>query len=105
VLSYTVAQRTREIGLKMALGAHRTTVIAEVVRGALVLTALGTVLGLAGAFALTRLLRSWLFSVSPADPATFIAAGLLLAVTALLASYVPARRSASVDPMSVLRME
>jgi putative ABC transport system permease protein len=105
VLSYTVAQRTPEIGLRMALGAQRSTVTLEIVRGALVLAALGLALGLAGAFALTRLLTSWLFSVSPADPATFAATALLVAIVSLLASYVPARRAASVDPLSVLRAE
>jgi ABC-type antimicrobial peptide transport system permease subunit len=104
-LSYTVAQRTPEIGVKMALGAQKSTVIMEVVRGALLMSAFGIVLGLASAFALTRLLTSWLFSVGPADPATFAATAMLLAAMALLASYVPARRSASVDPVSVLRAE
>jgi predicted permease len=105
VLSYTVAQRTPEIGVRMALGAPRSVVVMEVVRSALVLAGFGVVLGLGVAVALSRLLTSWLFSVSPGDPTTFAAAALLLGVMTLLASYVPARRSASVDPASVLRAE
>jgi predicted permease len=105
VLSYTVAQRTQEIGVRMALGAQRSTVIMEVVRSALFLAASGVVLGLAAAFALTRLLTSWLFNISPGDPATFGTAAVVLGVMAVLASYVPAYRSASIDPASVLRAE
>jgi putative ABC transport system permease protein len=105
VLSYTVAQQIPEIGVRMALGARRSTVVVEVVRGALALTAAGVGLGLIAAFAVTRMLTAWLFTVSPTDPATFAATGLLLAVVALLASSVPAFRAASVDPSSVLRAE
>jgi putative ABC transport system permease protein len=103
VLSYTVAQRSAEIGLRMALGAQRGDVVTGIVRGALSLAAAGLVLGLAGAWALTRLLTSQLFSVSPTDPATFVAASLLLVVVTVLASYVPGRRAAGVDPVSVLK--
>ncbi len=105
VLSYTVAQRTQEIGVRMALGAQPAIVVVEVVRGALLLAVSGLVLGLAGAFALTRLLTSFLFSVGPTDPATFAAVSLLLLLVAGLASFVPARRAANVDPVSVLRTE
>ena len=105
VLSYAVAQRTPEIGVRMALGAQRSAVVVEVMRDALLLTFSGIVLGLGGAFAISRLLSSWLFGVSAADPPTFAGTALLLALTAVLASYVPARRSASVDPVSVLRTE
>ncbi len=105
VLAYSVAQRTSEIGVRMALGAQRSTIVMEVVRSALFLAASGIVLGLAAAFALTRLLTSWLFNISPGDPATFGAAALALGVMAVLASYVPAYRSASIDPASVLRAE
>jgi len=105
VLSYTVAQRTPEIGVRMALGAQASTVVLEVVRSALFLAASGMVLGVGSAFALTRLLTSWLFNISPADPATFAASALLLGVMALLASYIPAHRSARIDPVSVLRAE
>ncbi|HWW82123.1 MAG TPA: ABC transporter permease [Vicinamibacterales bacterium] len=105
VLSYNVAQRSGEIGVRLALGAQRVTVIAQVVRGALLLVGSGIVLGLASAFVLTRLLTSLLFSISPADPATFLATALLLILTALVASYFPARRSANLDPISVLKSE
>jgi putative ABC transport system permease protein len=105
VLSYTVAQRTSEIGLRMALGAQRATVVGEVVRKGLLLVALGFMLGLAGAFALTRLLTSFLFGIQPTDPATVAAVSALLLFVAILASYIPARRAASVDPVSALRAE
>jgi putative ABC transport system permease protein len=105
VLSYTVAQRTSEIGLRMALGAQRATVVGEVVRKGLLLVALGFMLGLAGAFALTRLLTSFLFGIQPTDPATVAAVSALLLFVAILASYIPARRAAGVDPVSALRAE
>ena len=105
VLSYTVAQRTPEIGVRMALGAQRSTVVRQVVVEALLLAAGGIALGLAAAFSVTRLIASWLFSVPPSDPTTFVAAAVLLAATALLASSVPALRSAGVDPITVLRAE
>lgn len=105
VLSYTIAQRTPEIGLKMALGAERQTVVRAVLRSALFLAALGILLGLAVALGVARLLASFLFAVGPADPATFVAVSTLLLLVALLASYLPARRAASVDPMSALKIE
>jgi putative ABC transport system permease protein len=105
VLSYTVAQRTSEIGLRMALGAQASTVVRAVVRGALLLAALGLVLGLAGALALTRLLQAFLFGVSAADPLTFAAATVLLLLVTGAAAYLPARRAANVDPMAALRDE
>ncbi|HEY5567493.1 MAG TPA: ABC transporter permease [Gammaproteobacteria bacterium] len=105
VLSYTVAQRTPEIGLRMALGAERGNVVGSVLRGALLLAALGIVLGIAFAFGLTRLLSSFLFGVSPTDPATFAAVSAVLLLVTGLASYLPARRAASVDPVTALRTE
>ena len=105
VLSYTVAQRTAEIGLRMALGAQTATVVRGVVRSALGLAAIGIALGLAGAFGVTRFLSSFLFGVSPMDPATFAAVAVLLIVVTSVASWVPARRAASVDPVSALRSE
>ena len=105
VLSYTVAQRTSEIGLRMALGAERGNVVGSVLRGALLLAALGIVLGIAFAFGLTRLLSSFLFGVSPTDPATFAAVSAVLLLVTGLASYLPARRAASVDPVTALRTE
>jgi ABC-type antimicrobial peptide transport system permease subunit len=105
VLSYTVTRRLPEIGVRMALGAQRSAVVAEIVRGALLLAASGIVLGTAGAFAATRLLTSALFSVSRTDPATFAATGLLVLVMSLVASAVPAFRGAGVDPTVALRAE
>ncbi len=105
VLSYTVTRRLPEIGVRMALGAQRSTVVAEIVRGALLLAASGIVLGTAGAFAATRLLTSALFSVGRTDPATFAATGLLVLVMSLVASAVPAFRGAGVDPTVALRAE
>jgi putative ABC transport system permease protein len=104
-LSYTVSQSTNEIGLRMALGAAQETVVGSVVRSALNSAMLGIGLGLVVAFALTRTIASFLYGVSPTDPATAVAvAGVLLAVTGL-AAYVPARRAASVNPMTALRAE
>jgi putative ABC transport system permease protein len=105
VLSYAVAQRMPEIAIRMALGAPRSTVVLQVVRDALTLASCGIALGLAAAFVLTRLIASWLFSISPGDPATFAATVLVLAATTVLASFVPAFRGASVDASSVLRAE
>jgi putative ABC transport system permease protein len=105
VLSYTVAQTTSEIGLRMALGARRGSVVGQVVYKGLILAGLGVVFGLAAAFALTRLLTSLLFGVQPTDPATLVAVSALLLFAAAVASYVPARRAASVDPVSALRAE
>jgi predicted permease len=105
VLSYTVAQRTSEIGLRMALGARKSTVVRAVVGGALSLAGLGLVLGLVGALAATRLLQAFLFGVSAVDPLTFGAAIALLLLVTGVAAYVPARRAANVDPMETLRAE
>ncbi len=105
VLSYTVTRRLPEIGVRMALGAPRATVVIEIVRGALLLAAAGIVLGAVGAFAATRLLISSLFSVSRADPATFAATGTVVLVMALVASAVPAFRGAGVDPSVTLRAD
>jgi predicted lysophospholipase L1 biosynthesis ABC-type transport system permease subunit len=105
VLSYTVAQRTAEIGVRMALGAPRATVVRSVVRSALLLAVIGIGLGLVGAFALTRLLGSFLFDVSPTDPATLAGVAAVIVIVTVCASYVPARRAAAVDPVSVLRTD
>ncbi len=105
VLSYTVAQRTAEIGLRMALGAEASTVVRGVIRGALKLAALGVALGLLAAFGVTRLLGSFLFGVSPADPATLVGVALVLVVVTVLASYIPARRAARIEPVLALRSE
>jgi putative ABC transport system permease protein len=105
VVSYSVAQRTREIGIRMALGAKQTDVLRLVLVEGFWLTMLGVAFGLAGAFAATRLLTDLLFEVKPTDPMTFIALSTLLAVVALLASYIPARRAMKVDPWVALRYE
>jgi ABC-type antimicrobial peptide transport system permease subunit len=105
VMAYVVSQRASEIGLRMALGARSTDVLKLVLGQALVLTAIGLALGLTGAFAASRLLESMLFEVKPNDPLTYIAVSVLLAITALAASYIPARRAANVDPLIALRQE
>ena len=105
VISYVVSQRTREIGVRMALGAARGDVAGLVLRQGLWMALGGVAIGLAGAFALTRLLRALLFEVSPTDPATFGAVSVVLVAVALLASYLPARRAASVDPLEAIRYE
>ncbi|HET7785273.1 MAG TPA: ABC transporter permease [Myxococcales bacterium] len=105
VMSYSVARRSREIGLRMALGAQASQVLGMVVGGGLRLALLGVALGLSGAFALTRALRAALYRVSAADPLTFAAVSALLLVVAALAAWVPARRATRVDPMTPLRAE
>jgi putative ABC transport system permease protein len=105
VMSYSVAQRTHEIGIRMALGAERSQVVRLVVGQGLAIALLGAVGGLAGAFALTRYLEALLFHVSPTDLATFVALPLILCAVAVAASFVPARRAAKVDPISALRYE
>ena len=105
VISYSVAQRTRELGIRIALGAEARAVLRLVLGGALRLLAAGVLLGLIGAFALTRFLSAFLFGVSANDPATFAVVSLVLAVVALLASYLPALRATRVDPLAALRAE
>ena len=105
ILSYMVAQRTAEIGIRMALGAARTDVLSLVVGQGLRLAIAGLAAGLAGALALTRLMSRLLYETSPSDPATFMGVILILALVSLVAIYVPARRASKVDPMVALRYE
>jgi predicted permease len=105
ILSYAVSQRTREIGVRMALGARDTDVLRMVLREGMVLACAGIVIGIGGAFALTRLLRGFLYVISPGDPTTFASVAILIASAALAACYFPARRAARVDPMVALRYE
>jgi putative ABC transport system permease protein len=105
VVSYTVTQRTHEIGLRLALGASWRDVLRLIVGHAAVLAATGAVLGLVGALVLSQLLTSQLFGVSPTDPAVFVSVAVLVMLVALGASYGPARRAARIDPMAALRFE
>jgi len=103
VLSFSVSQRTHEIGVRMALGAQQSTVVRMVVNQGMRIALMGGVLGLVGAIILTRFISKMLFGVSALDPITYIGITLVLAAVTFLASYIPARRAARVDPMVVLR--
>jgi putative ABC transport system permease protein len=105
VLSYSVSQRTREIGVRVALGAEPGSIIRLVVGAGARLAVAGAAVGLAGALALSGLMKTLLFGIGPRDPLTFIAAPLVLLAVAMLASYVPARRAARLSPVEALRTE
>ncbi|WP_222439690.1 ABC transporter permease [Alloacidobacterium dinghuense] len=105
VISYAVSQRTREIGIRMALGAKKSELAWMFVRSALVLTGVGTAVGLGAAAGLMRLMQTLLFGISPLDPVTFIAVPVVLVAAAALASYLPARRTAAIDPVEALRAQ
>jgi len=105
VVSYSVASRTKEIGIRMALGAQVSDLLFLQMQQALALVAIGMALGMAGAYGISQVLISLLHGVSPTDPATFIATLALMAITAVLASFLPARRALRLDPITALRQE
>jgi putative ABC transport system permease protein len=105
VMSYSVAQRTQEIGIRTALGASSRDVLKLIVSQGMSLTAAGIAIGIGGAIGLTRLMKSLLFEVKPTDPTTIAVIALLLGAVALLACWIPARRATKVDPMIALRYE
>src|SRR5678816_186625 len=103
--SYSVSQRTREIGIRLALGSPHSEVTGMFVRHGLRLSAIGAAAGLTAAFALTRLMKSLLFEVSAADPTTYLVVSATLIAAAILASYLPARKATTIDPSEALRSE
>ena len=105
VVAYTVSLRTREIGLRMAVGASPSDVLRMIVGGGMKLALLGVALGVGGAQALSQLVKAMLFEVEPSDPASYAATAALLLVVAALACYIPARRAMRVDPMVTLQQE
>jgi ABC-type antimicrobial peptide transport system permease subunit len=105
ILSYSVTERRREIGIHMALGANRATILAMILSQGMRLTVVGLFVGLLVALALTRVLRAQLFNVKPSDPSTMVAVSFFIALVALAACYIPASRATRVDPMVVLRDE
>jgi predicted permease len=105
VIAYEVTRRTREIGIRIALGARPREVMSQVLRGGIVLAAVGIAIGLAGAWMLTRLLSNLVYGVSPRDPVAFILAPLVLLAIAILATLLPARRATRIDPVTAMRAE
>jgi len=105
LVSYSVSQRTRELGIRIALGAQQNDVMRLVLGEGARLTLIGVVLGLAAALGLTQLMRSLLFGVSAMDPATFVGVAVVLALVAIVACYIPARRAMTTDPSAALRYE
>ena|SRR5205807_7261445 len=105
VIAYTISQRTREIGVRMALGATRSNVLGLVLRQGMLLAVIGVALGLVGALGMTRVLTNLLYGVKPTDPVTFVAVSLVLLLVSLAACWLPARRAARVDPVEALRHE
>jgi len=105
VTAYTVAQRTQEIGIRIALGAQMRDVLSLMLRKAMSLVLVGTAIGLVGAYVVTRVMSNLLFGVTPTDLATFIAVPAVLLLVALVACLIPARRATKVDPLVALRYE
>jgi putative ABC transport system permease protein len=105
MMAYSLTRRTREIGVRMALGANPAAVFAMTIRQGLALTLAGIAIGVAAALGVTRLMRSLIFGVTPYDPLTFVAVAVLLLGVAVAACYIPARRAMRVDPMVALRYE
>jgi ABC-type antimicrobial peptide transport system permease subunit len=105
MISYAVSQRRREIGIRAALGAQQGELKGMFVRHGLALAGIGVVIGLGAAAGLTRLMSSLLYGITPLDPVTYLAVPLILVIATVLASYLPARRAASVDPIEALKAE
>jgi putative ABC transport system permease protein len=105
VMSYSVSQRTQEIGLRIALGAQRRDILAMIGRQGAIIVGCGLAVGLLAAFAVGRLVGDFLVDVTPSDPITYVGVSVLLAAVALLATYLPTRRATKVDPMVALRYE
>jgi ABC-type antimicrobial peptide transport system permease subunit len=105
VIAYAVSQRRRELGIRAALGAPRRELIGMFVRHSLWLSGIGVVIGVVAAAGLTQLMSTLLYGITPLDPLTYVAVPLVLVTATMLASYLPARRAASVDPMEALRVE
>jgi putative ABC transport system permease protein len=105
VISYSVTQRTQELGIRAALGASQWGLLSLVIRHGMTLTFMGLAVGIAGSLALTRLLSTLLFGISPRDPETLISVAAILAAVAFAACYIPARRAAGIDPTVALRYE
>jgi len=105
VIAYAVSQRKREIGIRAALGAQQGELKGMFVRHGLVLTGIGVVIGLGAAAGLTRLMSTLLYGITPLDPVTYVSVPLVLATATALASYLPARRAASVDPVEALKSD
>jgi ABC-type antimicrobial peptide transport system permease subunit len=105
VIAYSVSQRRREVGIRMALGAGRSAILNMIIGQGIKLVLIGVAIGLVGALGLTRFLSDMLYGVKPGDPLTLVAVSVILMAVALLACYIPARQAAKVDPMVALRVE
>jgi ABC-type antimicrobial peptide transport system permease subunit len=105
VVAYSVSQRTREIGIRIALGATHRQVVGDIVQESAWPVAIGIAMGLAGAAVATRAIMSVLFEIQPSDPPTYVATALAVSLTSLIAAWIPARRAARVDPVTALRAE